>query len=97
MKRLALITIMALSAGMSFATAAPSPVSVVIASSKTEVAFDQLPDQVRKTLDGAKFTGWKPVIAYKVVTGTSEYFEITFVRGDEIEQLLLNSQGGKIG
>jgi len=64
---------------------------------KSQMNLEELPEGVVKTLDGARFTGWKPVVAYKVKEENTEYFEITFVRGDELETLRLNRDGGKIG
>jgi len=64
---------------------------------KSQMNLEELPEGVIKTLDGARFTGWKPVVAYKVKAEDMDYYEITFVRGDELEILKLNNNGGKIG
>ncbi len=64
---------------------------------RSEMQLDELPEGVIRTLDGARFTGWKPLAAYKVKTENASYYEITFVRGEEIEYLKLNEEGGKIG
>lgn len=64
---------------------------------KSQMNLEELPEGVVKTLDGARFTGWKPIVAYLVKTDNTDYYEITFVRGDELETLKLNSAGGKIG
>jgi hypothetical protein len=64
---------------------------------KISMQLDQLPEGVVKTLDGARFTGWKPVLAYKVKESASVCYEITFVRDEEVITLRLNEDGGKIG
>jgi|GEM_PF-3109622 len=84
-----------------FAHAAGSAVTPGIengtATEKSQMKFEELPKGVIKTLDGARFTGWKPVVAYKVKAEDINYYEVTFIRGEETETLKLNEDGGKIG
>lgn len=101
MKKFLLIASL-LIAGSSFASPLNStPVSGSItikgAEEKVAVQTEQLPEGVIKTLDGAKFTGWKPILAYRIQNDTTKYYEITFVRGEEVITLKLNENGGKIG
>jgi hypothetical protein len=65
-------------------------------AAKTEVKLDELPDGVKRTLEGAGFTGWKPQTAYVIQQDKNRVYEVSFVRGEERESLKLNEQGGKI-
>jgi hypothetical protein len=80
--------------------AASRPVTVDpvkgVAASRTEMKIDELPDGVKKTLEGAGFTGWKPEAAYAIRQNNATIYWVSFVRGDEHESLKLNEEGGKI-
>jgi hypothetical protein len=67
-----------------------------VAAAKTEMKLNELPDGVKKTLEGAGFTGWKPEAAYAVRQNNTTVYLVSFVRGDEHESLKLNEEGGKI-
>jgi hypothetical protein len=72
------------------------PVKGASAANKTEVKLDELPAGVRKTLEGAGFTGWRPQMAYVIQQDKNVVYEVSFVRGEEHESLKLNEEGGKI-
>ena len=99
MKSVILTAFLAIATSFAHATGfTATPVTeTATAVEKSQVNIEELPEGVIRTLDGARFTGWKPVVAYKVKAEDRSYYEITFVRGDEMETLKLNSEGGKIG
>lgn len=94
-----MIAVFLLTVGTTYATPGfpVTGIETEVTVERSEVQLEALPEGVIRTLDGARFTGWKPLAAYKVKSGTTNYYEITFVRGDEIEYLKLNEEGGKIG
>jgi hypothetical protein len=65
-------------------------------ANKTEMKLDELPAGVRKTLEGASFTGWKPEAAYAIRQDNNTVYIVSFTRGEEHESLKLNEEGGKI-
>lgn len=100
MKQYIIAALLMTYSAMSHATTEPVTIDPVKGglntTAKTEVKLDELPVGVKKTLDGAGFTGWKPQRVYLVRQDNIAVYEVNFVRGEEQELLKLNEQGGKI-
>jgi len=72
------------------------PVKGIAAANTTEMKLDELPAGVKKTLEGAGFTGWMPEAAFAIRQNDDTVYLVSFVRGNERETLKLNEEGGKI-
>lgn len=62
------------------------------AESKTEVALNDLPDAVKKTLTADVFTEWVPTTAYHV-TGDTEHYLIEVKKGEELRSIKIGADG----
>lgn len=100
MKKYLIVALIITCSAISHATTAPATIDpvkgVLNAPAKTEMRTDELPLGVKKTLDGAAFTGWRPQQIFRIQQNNATVYEVSFVRGEEQELLKLNEQGGKI-